>query len=195
LQQAWSLWGSEWRRNGVLGKGRGNPDWDKRGRYFALMSQGLSNSAACRELGIFRRTGTRWLHGQWRISSSGERYVVRSLKSMSSRAVSGGYLSEDERITIADGVARQTQCAFDRRGVGRSPSTVSREIARNRDADRVVLGRLRPRHPDGSERPRDKPKLAAGEYHPHRAEQRARTRRQLHAWVQARLLSVGAPSR
>ena len=38
----------------------GAPLTDKRARYIRLMSQGESNSAACRAVVINRRTGTRW---------------------------------------------------------------------------------------------------------------------------------------
>ena len=169
------------------------------------MAKGWSNSAACREVGVFRRTGTKWLHGSWRISSSGERYFVAPLQSTIPRPVSGRYLSVDERITIADGIRAGRSVRMLAAELGRAPSTVSREVARNRDPDRIVQGRRRPPRADGSEPPRDKDKLSIGEYHPHRAEQRAQSRRprpkqrklathpQLHTWVQERLSQRWSP--
>lgn len=50
----------------------GAPLTDKRELYIKLMNQGESNSAACRAVGINRKTGTRW--GQIRLSyPAGER--------------------------------------------------------------------------------------------------------------------------
>lgn len=37
---------------------------DKRDHYLRLMAQGMSNSAACREAGVNRRTGNRWRYGR-----------------------------------------------------------------------------------------------------------------------------------
>jgi len=42
----------------------GPPLSEKRDLYIELVSKGLSNSAACRVVGVNRRTGTRWRRGQ-----------------------------------------------------------------------------------------------------------------------------------
>ncbi len=36
----------------------------QRERYLRLMSSGMSNAQACREVGVHRRTGMRWRHGR-----------------------------------------------------------------------------------------------------------------------------------
>jgi IS30 family transposase len=37
---------------------------EKRALYIRLMNQGESNAAACRTIGINRKTGHHWLHGR-----------------------------------------------------------------------------------------------------------------------------------
>jgi len=190
------------RRSGV---GRGRPDWEKRRQYLALMAQGYSNSAACREVDVMRRTGSRWRYGRVTVNRAGERSFTPPIGALTVRTISARYLSEDERITIADGVHAGRSLRAIAAELGRAPSTVSREVTRNRDGERIVPGRRRPPRPDGSARPRDRPKLVGGGYHPHRAEQRARGRRarpklpklacypQLRSWVQARLEQRWSP--
>jgi IS30 family transposase len=169
------------------------------------MAQGWNNSAACREVRIARRTGTRWRYGRTTVNRAGQRIFTPPLEPVLARSISARYLSEGERITIADGVRAGRSLRAIAAELGRAPSMVSREARRNRDGERTVPGRRRPPRPDGSPRPRDRPKVLAGGYQPHRAEQRARARRarpkprklathpQLHTWVQARLAQRWSP--
>jgi IS30 family transposase len=169
------------------------------------MAQGWNNSAACREVGITRRTGTRWRYGRTTVNRAGQRIFTPPLEPVLARSISTRYLSGDERISIADGVRVGRSLRAIAAELGRAPSTVSREVTRNRDGERTVLGRRRPPRSDGSPRLRDRPRVLAGGYHPHRAEHRARARRarpklrklaadpQLHSWVQARLAQRWTP--
>jgi hypothetical protein len=50
---------------------------DKRDQYLRLMAQGMSNSAACREVGINRRTGTRWRYGRKEVDRAVSATAVR----------------------------------------------------------------------------------------------------------------------
>ncbi|HEX5193701.1 MAG TPA: helix-turn-helix domain-containing protein [Solirubrobacteraceae bacterium] len=59
-----------------------------------------------------------------------------------SRPRSPRYLSEQERIQIADLLAAKTTVRGIAQQLGRAPSTISREIRRNSDPD----GRYRPHH-------------------------------------------------
>jgi transposase, IS30 family len=106
----------------------------------ALISQGVSNSEACRTVGINRRTGTRWRFGRSIPASSGRTLHYPAVVSDRLQTISARYLSEDERIMIADlnrvGVTVRAIAGE----VGRSPSTISRELRRNRDD----AGRYRP---------------------------------------------------
>jgi IS30 family transposase len=60
------------------------------------------------------------------------------------------YLSEQERIQIADLLSTRTSLRAIAEQLGRAPSTISREIRRNRDPD----GRYRPHHADHAARRR-----------------------------------------
>ncbi len=50
----------------MAGKGRPGvePMVGARARFLALVETGVSSSAAAREVGVHRRTGTRWLYGR-----------------------------------------------------------------------------------------------------------------------------------
>ncbi len=123
---------------------------EKQQRYARLIAQGVTNSEACRLVGINRRTGTRWRYGRTVVNSAGEALHYPPVKITEARPRSRRCLSEHERIVIADLVAARTSV----RGIaiesGRSPSTISREIRRNSDPD----GRYRPHHAEHAARER-----------------------------------------
>src|SRR6188472_430121 len=123
---------------------------EKQQRYLRLIAQGINNSEACRIVGIHRKTGTRWRYGRTVVNSAGERLHYPAVKIIEPKLRSPRYLSEPERILIADGLAHGESIRAIARELGRSASTVSREIRRNGDRD--------------------------GRYRPHRAEHAARAR-------------------
>ena len=111
------------------------PQAEKREQFARLIAQGFSNSEACRIVGINRRTGKRWRHGRTITTRDGRKRHYAAVVGAGAvrREISPRYLSEDERVRIADlrragagvrAIAEQT---------GRSPSTISRELRRNRD--------------------------------------------------------------
>jgi len=105
----------------------------KRDKYVRLMNQGMGNSEACREVGVNRRTGTRWRHGRTVRSASGNTYEYApvAVTSVDGAVAPGRSLTEDERAAIADGLwANETMTAI-ATSIGRDISTVSREIKRN----------------------------------------------------------------
>jgi IS30 family transposase len=104
------------------------------------MKQGMSNSEACRMVGIDRRTGTRWRYGRSVTDRTGRTRTYPSIN-RPTHPVSVRYLSESERVAIADGLIRGRSLRDVAEELGRAPSTVSREIRRNRD-DRT--GRYQP---------------------------------------------------
>jgi len=136
------------------------PLTSERDRYLVLMAQGMNNSAACRIVGVNRRTGTRWRYGRSVTDRMGGTRMYPSI-TPPSHPLSERYLSEDERIAIADGVVRGRSLRDIATELGRAPSTVSREIRRNRD---TVTGAYRPfgaQQLAVARRPRPKPgKLA-----------------------------------
>ena len=83
--------------------------------------------------GATRETGKRWRHGRTITSGRGRRLHYPPVIAARKAEISPRYLSEDERVRIADLRRAGHGRAGDRRAVGRSPSTVSRELRRNRD--------------------------------------------------------------
>ena len=117
-------------------------------RYLQLIAQGVSNSEACRLVGINRKTGTRWRYGRSVRNSVGEVLHYPPVKAKEVRPRSPRYLSEHERIRIADLLAAGMTVRGIAAELGRAPSTISREIRRNSDPD----GRYRPHHAEHAAR-------------------------------------------
>ena len=119
--------------------GPGKPLTAQRELYFRLMKQGLNNSEACRLVGIHRSTGQHWRHGR-RLRNKGREYYYRPITAPPP-TVSARFLSEDERIRIADLYRLGWSKRAIARKLGRDPSTISRELRRNADP---VTGSYRP---------------------------------------------------
>jgi IS30 family transposase len=101
-------------------------------------------------LGIDRKTGHWWKNGGVVTRNGITRVVEPIINQDQVRAESGRYLSEDERVVIADGVRAGRSARSIAAELGRAVSTVSRELARNQ---------------------------VGGEYRPHAAHQLMLTRR------------------
>jgi IS30 family transposase len=121
----------------------------EREAYSRLVQQGYSNTAACRIVGVDRRTGNKWRNGR---SGERNRKPVPPVNTVVPASAPSRYLSEDERIHIADRLREKATVRAIATELSRSPSTVSREIRRNR-------------HP------------GSGAYRPHAAQARADARR------------------
>lgn len=121
----------------------------EREKYFRLMDQGVSSLEACRIVGINSRTGKRWRNGR---HASGDRRAVPPIRAQAPSSGASRYLCEADRIHIADRLREKAAVRVIAAELGRSPSTVSREIHRNR-------------HPE------------SGAYRPHAAQARAEARR------------------
>ncbi len=121
----------------MAGSGRPGPVplTAQRELYARLVGQGMSNSEACRQVGVNRRTGTRWRFGRSIPATSGPPLQYPAVITTEPRPISPRYLSEDERVVIAD--LRRAGATVRAIGaeLGRSPSTVSRELTRNADPD------------------------------------------------------------
>jgi transposase, IS30 family len=123
---------------------------EKQQRYVQLIAQGVNNSEACRLVGINRKTGNRWRYGRRARNSAGALVIYAPVKINEVRPRSPRYLSEQERIQIADLLAAKTSARGIAEQLGRAPSTISREIRRNSDPD----GRYRPHHAEHAARRR-----------------------------------------
>jgi IS30 family transposase len=112
---------------------RGEMAVEKQEWFVRLIAQGVSNSQACRVVGINRRTGTRWRYGRTILNKAGEPVHYPPVSPAEPKPRHPRYLSLAERTMIADlrraggsvrGIAEQ---------LGRAASTVSRELRRNAD--------------------------------------------------------------
>ena len=121
---------------------------EKQQRYLQLIAQGVNNAEACRLVGINRKTGTRWRYGHSVRNSVGEVLHYPPVKAKDVRPRSPRYLSEQERIRIADLLAAKVTVRGVAAELGRAPSTISRELRRNRDPD----GMYRPHHAEHTAR-------------------------------------------
>ncbi|MGB3354408.1 MAG: helix-turn-helix domain-containing protein, partial [Mycobacterium sp.] len=101
-----------------------------------LRARGWSVRAAAREVGVSRSAGTNWSRGYKTYRNGVVVGFVAPLDRLAVREVSARYLSEDERIEIAD----LRQSGLSMRAIatrlGRAPSTISRELRRNTVAGR-----------------------------------------------------------
>ncbi|MFD5475725.1 IS30 family transposase [Streptomyces sp. NPDC127105] len=113
------------------------------------MQQGLSNKEACRIVGVNEKTGRRWRNGR---SADRRQKAAPPIHLVVPPSGPSRYLREDDRIHIADRLREKATVRAIAAELGRSPSTISREIRRNR-------------HPDN------------GQYRPHAAQARADARR------------------
>ena len=123
---------------------------EKQQRYAQLIAQGINNSEACRLVGVDRKTGNRWRYGRKVRNSAGAVVIYPPVKITEPKPRSPRYLSEQERTRIADLLAARMSVRGIAQELGRAPSTVSREIRRNRDPD----GRYRPHHAEHAARQR-----------------------------------------
>ena len=96
-------------------------------RYFELIRQGWSGSRASEAVGVSLSCGSLW-------------FIDAGSVSFIERPISGRYLSQDDRIEIADGLARGEPVKSIAARIGKSYQSVYREIARNRKPD----GRYQP---------------------------------------------------
>jgi IS30 family transposase len=132
--------------------GHGRLDAERQA-YWDLVSQGVSTGEAARQVGINRRTGYKWRYGATRQLASGRLVTDKPATSSDQDVtVTGRYLSQDERIMIADRLRENTSETAIAAELGRDRSTIHREIRRNR-------------HP------------RTGDYRPYAAQRRADERR------------------
>jgi predicted transcriptional regulator len=115
------------------GPGR-RPQSVKRQRFMELRSRGWSIVAAARVVGVSRTAGNNWSRG-YKVYRDGQvTGFVPALDRLAVRQISARYLSQDERIEIAD--LRHAGLGIRQIAdqLGRAPSTISRELRRNATA-------------------------------------------------------------
>jgi hypothetical protein len=92
-------------------------------RYFELIRQGLSGSEAAREVGVLMSCGSKWF------IEAGSMTVNEEVP------ISSRYLSQDDRVEIADGLAAGEPVKSIALRIGKSFQSVYREIGRKRKPD------------------------------------------------------------
>ena len=116
------------------GPGR-RPQSAKRQRFMELRARGWTIAAAGREVGASRSAASNWAHGYKTYRNGQAIGFVEPLDRLTVKAISSRYLSQDERIEIADFRQQGSSVRAIAHRVGRAPSTVSRELHRNARAD------------------------------------------------------------
>jgi len=97
-------------------------------RFWELLRQGLGRTAACDAVGVDRRQGYRWAK------------AAAGRKPFEQKPRSDRYLSQEERLQIADLRLGGAGVRVIAKALGGSPSTISRELRRNASA----IGNYRP---------------------------------------------------
>jgi transposase, IS30 family len=101
-----------------------------------LRARGWSARAAAREVGVSRSSGANWTRGHKIYRDGVEVGFVPPLDRLAVRQISTRYLSQDERIEIADLHQSGLSLRAIASRLGRAPSTISRELRRNAVAGR-----------------------------------------------------------
>ncbi len=92
--------------------------------------------AAAREVGVSRSAATNWTKGYKTYRNGVEVGFIPPLDPLQVREISTRYLSQDERIEIADLRRSGLSLRAIAGRLGRAPSTISRELRRNAPAGR-----------------------------------------------------------
>jgi transposase, IS30 family len=103
----------------------------KRQRFVELRERGWSILAAAREVGVSRTTGNNWSRGYKAYRRGQVVGFVPALERLAVRRISPRFLSQEERIEIADLHHAGLSIRQIAHRLGRAPSTVSRELRRN----------------------------------------------------------------
>jgi transposase, IS30 family len=112
------------------GPGR-RPQSAKRERFVELRERGWTILGAAREVGASRTAGNNWSRGYKTYRNGQVVGFVPALERLAVRQINARFLSQDERIDIAD--LRHTGLSIRQiaHRLGRAPSTISRELRRN----------------------------------------------------------------
>ena len=107
--------------------------------FMALLDQGMTAAQASVVIGVHERTGRDWARGI--VRSAGRRYAANGQLAWSppgkvippavEKVIDARFLSVDERIDIADMHRHGVSVRAIALELGRSPSTISRELRRN----------------------------------------------------------------
>lgn len=148
----------------------------KREQFMRLQERGWPIATAAREVGISRSAANNWVHGHRTYRNGAPVGFVAPLERRAVRQIHPRFLSQQERIQIADLRQAGHGVRVIAAQVGRSPSTISRELRRNQ-------------HIDGAYRPFEAQRQAVvrrGRAHPRKVHSNARLRREVDELLQQR---------
>ena len=135
----------------------------RRAEYVRLLDEeGMNFTQAAHAVGVSKRTGKAWRNGRTRATGRNEKPLVDWYRSTMDKpkTLHPRYLSQEERIQIADRLRLGDSIRAIARLLGRDPGTVSREVERNRKS-RVRRLRALPRPAEGRG-PAQTPQTAQG---------------------------------
>ncbi len=125
-----------WAFNGVEYPTRNEMCEARRAEYVRLLDEeGMNFTQAAHAVGVSKRTGKAWRNGRTRATGRNEKPLVDWYRSTMDKPkrIHARYLSQDERIAIADRLRLGDSIRAIARLLGRDPGTVSREVERNRN--------------------------------------------------------------
>lgn len=135
----------------------------RRAEYVRLLDEeGMNFTQAAHAVGVSKRTGKAWRNGRTRATGRNEKPLVDWYRSTMDKpkTLHPRYLSQEERIQIADRLRLGDSIRAIARLLGRDPGTVSREVERNRNPESGGLRAL-PRPAEGRG-PAQTPQTAQG---------------------------------
>lgn len=104
----------------------------ERAKYFELVANGYGHQEASRIIGVNYRTTKRWRSGVWNYGNKKKAGTVAPIPARPYRpSLSSRYLSEQDRVFIADRLVAKWSIRRIAAELNRSPSTISREVRRN----------------------------------------------------------------
>lgn len=125
----------EWEYRGVCYPSKKEMLAARRLHYLELVRSGINFTQAARTVGVSKRTGKVWRNGRPRATGRNEKSSVDWYRGDMDipKEVHSRYLSQDERIIIADMRLSGKSLIEIANALGRNKSTISREVRRNTD--------------------------------------------------------------
>lgn len=104
---------------------------EQRQRFMELRERGWGVESAAREVGVSRTAGNNWAYGYKTYRHGQLVGFVPAIERLSIREISTRFLSQEERVQIADLRHAGLGVRMIAERLGRAPSTISRELRRN----------------------------------------------------------------
>lgn len=136
----------------------------RRAEYVRLLDEeGMNFTQAAHAVGVSKRTGKAWRNGRTRATGRNEKPLVDWYRSTMDKpkTLHPRYLSQEERIQIADRLRLGDSIRAIARLLGRDPGTVGREVGRNRNPESGGYEPVRAQQKAADRLKRPKPRKAA----------------------------------